>query len=155
MSGEPVAVVDWTPIESGVQDSMSFVSVAQNERQSLPVATWSRITFNVVLNDLLGEFSNSVFTAIRAGTYTVNASVAIAHFDTARSVVMGLKVNGNFKIQSLTTGNPGSDISISISKTIQLSVGDVLSLDIYHYDDESALTFIEDYLTYMTIVRNF
>jgi len=153
MSGEPVAEVSWSPVGVGPVPQ-TFVSVAQSSRQTIPHDVWTTLTLDSESYDLGDEFAGSVFTPKQSGVYTINAQVSVSSGSAAKSVFLRAVVGGATVAYNWVTGIAGSDVCVTISKTLYMTVGSSLSLGVFDMGDEDSLTFSEAYLTCLTVVRN-
>jgi len=153
MSGEPVAEVSWSPAGVGLSPQ-TFVSVSQSARQTIPHDVWTSLTLDNESYDLGDEFSNSMFTPKQSGVYTINAQVSVSAGSVPKSVFLRAMVGSIIVAYNWITTVAGSDICVPISKTLYMTAGSSLSLSVYDMGDEDSLTFLEPYLTCLTVVKN-
>jgi Pectate lyase superfamily protein/C1q domain len=120
------------------KDARSAVRAYKNTAQaSLPVATWTKITFQAEYYDNLNEYdaSTSTFTALEDGIYYIKASVFWNNSTANNEARLGVYVNGvrQFFTKDITGGST-SFIS-SVNCTLKLNAGDYV--EIYGYVQSS------------------
>lgn len=147
-------------LNSNVRDSVNFlltpprVLLRQTSAQSIPLSTWTSVTFDTEDFDNDNGHSTvsntSRFTAVTAGWYTVGGSVAFTLAGTGQRAGTRWAVNGTALnasgIMLPQVVAVGSSYAVPAqTRDVQLAVGDYLELQAFHTN--SAATAVNTFVT--------
>ena len=111
----------------------SYVSAYKNTAQAtLPVGTWTKVTFQAEDADYLAEFNSSTFTAKSSGLFDVNASVQFPTTSEGNIIEVALYKNGALLLTLDKRTSIGSEPTrVGGARTIDLGIGDTVEVFVF------------------------
>ncbi len=145
------------PEQLDLQTMSGFSVYKATTIQAINTNTWTKVTFNTEIYDMLNEFnlSQSRFVALSDGTYTFSLSIEWSSDAPANRVRASLYVNGSSKAQVFDQ-TASSKITVTThassgTATIKLKAGDYV--EVYCYtSDGTDVTYGPD-LTYFNGIK--
>lgn len=102
--------------------------------QSIPSATWTKVTLNAESFDIQGEFdptTNNRFTAKKAGIYLVSALLNLLSPVDQQWIIADVRKNGSSTGQAVMPASGIKAVAVSLSNILSLAANDYLELWAY------------------------
>jgi hypothetical protein len=146
--------------QANVAQAEVVVRAGRTTTQSIPNVTDTTIVYNSSSLDVLGEYNNStgIFTAKRQGRYlmTALATYSSSNAWTAGKIYnIGIIKNGVkvFDIYNVTTASITDFLTMQITQTVELNVGDTASIVLYQSRGAASDLFGNTAYTSLSIAR--
>ncbi|WP_310830373.1 hypothetical protein [Paenibacillus pedocola] len=122
--------------------SRSAVRTIITSGHTLAANTFTKLQFNTIVNDMLGEYSTSTFrfTAKKAGWYLISGAVANAASPAGTHITLAAYLNGNRQLDLGSYANSGTAGALYVQGATHafLAAGDYVEL--YAYADGISMT---------------
>jgi len=134
-----------TPNTSNSLYGRAYLNGAENAVKS----AWTKVTLDTksFSSGITCDLTNHRFTALTAGYYFVNGMVTYQSYESGKSLVVGIYLNGSNTVYSLGAGFVVGNLATQrVSDLIHLNVGDYVEL--YTYNNFSADAALQNGSTY-------
>ena len=118
--------------------------------QSLDTNVWTKLLFDTVTTDTLGEFSSSRFTANNTGRYRVSVSVLFPAGSVGEGHIINISGAVDYRLAQRTIGYIGHD-SLCASVEVDLVAGDYFEIIIM--SSGATVTYPGEGFVFITITR--
>lgn len=117
----------------GVYGNIPAFSAYKASTQSVPHATWTKVTFETEEFDTNNNFASSTFTPTIAGYYQVNAVAEVAGLSVTGVTSLMVYKNGTYYMRGASLWSPASGTTAPSASALVYCNGTTDYIDIYLY----------------------
>lgn len=136
--------VDWWVMSTLVPEGPAWGTMRKNATQSVSSGSWTTVTWGSIVDDYANGITADSFgfTAVVPGVYQVSGNFSMDSFGTTGEMYVRLTKNGTAFASGGTRapGNSGNAARVSVSQTVKLAIGDVVTASLYQSAGTSRTT---------------
>lgn len=117
-----------------IEMALTAIRVLQIAQQTIPINTFTKINFDTIEDDRLGDFDlvTDTFTVVKAGWYSLAGAICLWDMADGSKLIVSLFKNGTRFAEGRTIIGGIGYCGQNATTIAKLAVGDVISLQVYH-----------------------